>query len=233
MSEKQRILLVDDDPNISHLVRLYLEKEGFDVTESARGDEALEAFRRESPALVLLDVMLPGMDGLQVLKEIRKTSKVPVIMLTARDETFDKVLGLELGADDYVTKPFETKELVARVKAVLRRAPAESAPASGDADDTLRYPGLTVSLARYEVTYEGHELEMPPKELEVLFYLASHPNMVFTREQLLERVWGFDFFGDSRTVDVHIKRLREKIENVSDQWELKTVWGVGYKFEVK
>ena len=233
MSEKQRILLVDDDPNISHLVRLYLEKEGFDVTESARGDEALEAFRRESPALVLLDVMLPGMDGLQVLKEIRKTSKVPVIMLTARDETFDKVLGLELGADDYVTKPFETKELVARVKAVLRRAPAENAPASGDADDTLRYPGLTVSLARYEVTYEGHELEMPPKELEVLFYLASHPNMVFSREQLLERVWGFDFFGDSRTVDVHIKRLREKIENVSDQWELKTVWGVGYKFEVK
>ena len=204
MSEKQRILLVDDDPNISHLVRLYLEKEGFDVTESARGDEALEAFRRESPALVLLDVMLPGMDGLQVLKEIRKTSKVPVIMLTARDETFDKVLGLELGADDYVTKPFETKELVARVKAVLRRAPAESAPASGDADDTLRYPGLTVSLARYEVTYEGHELEMPPKELEVLFYLASHPNMVFTREQLLERVWCFDFFGDSSTVDVHI-----------------------------
>lgn len=234
MSEKQRILLVDDDPNISHLVRLYLEKEGFDVTESARGDEALETFRRESPALVLLDVMLPGMDGLQVLKEIRKTSKVPVIMLTARDETFDKVLGLELGADDYVTKPFETKELVARVKAVLRRAPAENAPASGDADDTLRYPGLTVSLARYEVTYEGHELEMPPKELEVLFYLASHPNMVFTREQLLERVWGFDFFGDSRTVDVHIKRLREKLPGCEKYgWEIHTVWRVGYKFEYK
>lgn len=234
MSEKQRILLVDDDPNISHLVRLYLEKEGFAVTESARGDEALEAFQRESPALVLLDVMLPGMDGLQVLKEIRKTSKAPVIMLTARDETFDKVLGLELGADDYVTKPFETKELVARVKAVLRRAPAESAPASGDADDTLRYPGLTVSLARYEVTYEGHELEMPPKELEVLFYLASHPNMVFTREQLLERVWGFDFFGDSRTVDVHIKRLREKLPGCEKYgWEIHTVWRVGYKFEYK
>ena len=234
MSEKQRILLVDDDPNISHLVRLYLEKEGFDVTEAARGDEALEAFRRESPVLVLLDVMLPGMDGLQVLKEIRKTSKAPVIMLTARDETFDKVLGLELGADDYVTKPFETKELVARVKAVLRRAPAESAPASGDADDTLRYPGLTVSLARYEVTYEGHELEMPPKELEVLFYLASHPNMVFTREQLLERVWGFDFFGDSRTVDVHIKRLREKLPGCEKYgWEIHTVWRVGYKFEYK
>ena len=235
MSEKQRILLVDDDPNISHLVRLYLEKEGFDVTEAARGDEALEAFRRESPALVLLDVMLPGMDGLQVLKEIRKTSKAPVIMLTARDETFDKVLGLELGADDYVTKPFETKELVARVKAVLRRAPAESPAApAGDADDTLRYPGLTVSLARYEVTYEGRELEMPPKELEVLFYLASHPNMVFTREQLLERVWGFDFFGDSRTVDVHIKRLREKLPDCEKYgWEIHTVWRVGYKFEYK
>ena len=234
MKDKPYILLVDDDPNISHLVRLYLEKEGFDVTESARGDEALEAFRRESPVLVLLDVMLPGMDGLQVLKEIRKTSKAPVIMLTARDETFDKVLGLELGADDYVTKPFETKELVARVKAVLRRAPAESAPASGDADDTLRYPGLTVSLARYEVTYEGHELEMPPKELEVLFYLASHPNMVFTREQLLERVWGFDFFGDSRTVDVHIKRLREKLPGCEKYgWEIHTVWRVGYKFEYK
>lgn len=235
MYEKQRILLVDDDPNISHLVRLYLEKEGFDVTEAARGDEALEAFRRETPALVLLDVMLPGMDGLQVLKEIRKTSKVPVIMLTARDETFDKVLGLELGADDYVTKPFETKELVARVKAVLRRAPAESPAApAGDADDTLRFPGLTVSLARYEVTYEGRELEMPPKELEVLFYLASHPNMVFTREQLLERVWGFDFFGDSRTVDVHIKRLREKLPDCEKYgWEIHTVWRVGYKFEYK
>ena len=235
MSEKQRILLVDDDPNISHLVRLYLEKECFDVTEAARGDEALEAFRRETPALVLLDVMLPGMDGLQVLKEIRKTSKVPVIMLTARDETFDKVLGLELGADDYVTKPFETKELVARVKAVLRRAPAESPAApAGDADDTLRFPGLTVSLARYEVTYEGRELEMPPKELEVLFYLASHPNLVFTREQLLERVWGFDFFGDSRTVDVHIKRLREKLPDCEKYgWEIHTVWRVGYKFEYK
>ena len=235
MSEKQRILLVDDDPNISHLVRLYLEKEGFDVTESARGDEALEAFKREAPALVLLDVMLPGMDGLQMLKEIRKTSKAPVIMLTARDETFDKVLGLELGADDYVTKPFETKELVARVKAVLRRAPAENASAaSEDQDDTLRFPGLTVSLARYEVTYEGHELEMPPKELEVLFYLASHPNMVFTREQLLERVWGFDFFGDSRTVDVHIKRLREKLPGCEKYgWEIHTVWRVGYKFEYK
>ncbi len=233
MSEKQRILLVDDDPNISHLVRLYLEKEGFAVSEAARGDTALEAFHKELPALVLLDVMLPGLDGLQVLKEIRKTSKVPVIMLTAKDETFDKVLGLELGADDYITKPFETKELVARVKAVLRRAPAaEEKPA--DNDDTLRFPQLTISLSRYEVTYEGRELEMPPKELEVLYYLASHPNMVFTREQLLERVWGFDFFGDSRTVDVHIKRLREKLPECEKYgWEIHTVWRVGYKFEYK
>lgn len=234
MSEKLRILLVDDDPNISHLVRLYLEKEGFDVTESARGDDALKCFAQETPALVLLDVMLPGLDGLQVLKEIRKTSKIPVIMLTARDETFDKVLGLELGADDYITKPFETKELVARVKAVLRRAPSTDSSQPADKDDTLRFPQLTISLARYEVTYEGRELEMPPKELEVLYYLASHPNMVFTREQLLERVWGFDFFGDSRTVDVHIKRLREKLTECEKYgWEIHTVWRVGYKFEYK
>ena len=229
-------MLVDDDPNISHLVRLYLEKEGFAVTEADRGDTAVEEFRKASPALVLLDVMLPGMDGLAVLKEIRKTSKVPVIMLTARDETFDKVLGLELGADDYITKPFETKELVARVKAVLRRAPeADAAPSASDQpDDTLRFPELTVSLARYEVTYQGRQVEMPPKELEVLYYLASHPNMVFTREQLLERVWGFDFFGDSRTVDVHIKRLREKLPGCEQYgWEIHTVWRVGYKFEYK
>ncbi len=234
MPEKQRILLVDDDPNISHLVRLYLEKEGFDVTEAARGDDALSSFQKEAPSLVLLDVMLPGLDGLQVLKEIRKTSKVPVIMLTARDETFDKVLGLELGADDYITKPFESKELVARVKAVLRRAPSGEGGASAEVDDTLRFPQLTVSLARYEVTYEGHQVEMPPKELEVLYYLASHANKVFTREQLLERVWGFDFFGDSRTVDVHIKRLREKLPNCEQYgWEIHTVWRVGYKFESK
>ena len=234
MSEKQRILLVDDDPNISHLVRLYLEKEGFEVTESARGDDALVTFQQSVPDLVLLDVMLPGMDGLQVLREIRKTSKAPVIMLTARDETFDKVLGLELGADDYITKPFETKELVARVKAVLRRAPSTESEKPADKDDTLRFPQLTISLARYEVTYEGRELEMPPKELEVLYYLASHPNLVFTREQLLERVWGFDFFGDSRTVDVHIKRLREKLPECEKYgWEIHTVWRVGYKFEYK
>ena len=232
MPDKQRILLVDDDRNISHLIRLYLEKEGFEVCEAARGDEGLAAFRRQAPALVLLDVMLPGVDGLEVLREIRKTSKIPVIMLTAKDETFDKVLGLELGADDYITKPFENKELVARVKAVLRRSNAEANP--DDTDDILTFPGLTVSLARYEMTYKGNAVDMPPKELEVLYFLASHPNMVFTREQLLERVWGFDFFGDSRTVDVHIKRLREKLVGCeSHGWEIHTVWRVGYKFEIK
>ena len=232
MSEKQRILLVDDDANISHLVRLYLEKEGFEVTEAFRGDEALASFRKKQPDLVLLDVMLPGVDGLHVLKEIRKACKTPVIMLTAKDETFDKVLGLELGADDYITKPFENKELVARVKAVLRRSPGDCGEASPE--DTLSFPQLTVSLARYEVTYEGHGVEMPPKELEVLYYLASHPNMVYTREQLLERVWGFDFFGDSRTVDVHIKRLREKLPGCERYgWQIHTVWRVGYKFEYK
>ena len=232
MADKQKILLVDDDVNISHLLRLYLEKGGFDVIEAARGDDGLAAFRREPPDLVLLDVMLPGMDGLDVLREIRKVSKVPVIMLTAKDETFDKVLGLELGADDYITKPFENKELVARVKAVLRRSPGDVK--QEDKDDILSFPGLTVSLARYEVSYEEKPVEMPPKELEVLYYLASHPNMVFTREQLLERVWGFEFFGDSRTVDVHIKRLREKLAGCEKYgWEIYTVWRVGYKFAYK
>ncbi len=233
MSDRQRILLIDDDMNIRRLIRLYLEKEGFEVSEAGRGDEGLSAFRSKAPALVLLDVMLPGVDGLQVLKEIRKTSKAPVIMLTAKDETFDKVLGLELGADDYITKPFENKELVARVKAVLRRSPAENQPTE-EQDDTLSFPSLTVSLKRYEVCYEGKQVEMPPKELEVLYYLAAHPNMVFTREQLLERVWGFDFFGDSRTVDVHIKRLREKLTGCEQYgWEIHTVWRGGYKFECK
>ena len=236
MSDKQRILLVDDDPNISHLVRLYLEKNGYEVEECDRGDKAMEAFHRFQPALVLLDIMLPGMDGLEVLREIRKVSKVPAIMLTAKDETFDKVLGLELGADDYITKPFENKEMVARVKAVLRRAPdqQEAAQPAKEQDDCLRFPELTVSLKRYEVTYEGKEVDMPPKELEVLYYLASHPNMVFTREQLLEQVWEFDFFGDSRTVDVHIKRLREKLPDSEKYgWKIHTVWRVGYKFEFK
>ena len=230
MKDKLRILLVDDDPNIAHLVRLYLEKEGFDVTTAARGDDALTEFRRDPPALMLLDVMLPGIDGWQVLKAVRKTSSIPIIMLTAKDETFDKVLGLELGADDYITKPFDTKELVARVKAVLRRTQG----AEEEKQEGLSFPGLTVSLTQYEVHYEGRKIDMPPKELEVLYFLASHQNQVFTREQLLEQVWGFDFFGDSRTVDVHIKRLREKLQGSEKYgWCIKTVWGVGYKFEMK
>ena len=229
MKDKQTIMVVDDDPNIAQLVKLYLEKEGFEVTVETRGDDAVDAFQKNPPSLMLLDIMLPGMDGLQVCRAIRQISTIPIIMLSAKDETFDKVLGLELGADDYVTKPFEGKELVARVKAVLRR----SSP--GDSEkDTLSFPGLTISLEKYEVHYQGKLLEMPPKELEVLYFLAAHQNRVFTREQLLEQVWGFDFFGDSRTVDVHIKRLREKlVDSEALGWTIRTVWGVGYKFEVK
>lgn len=230
MKDKPYILLVDDDPNISRLVQLYLEKEGFEVRTADRGDDALSEFRKLPPDLMLLDVMLPGMDGWQVLKAIRKTSTIPIIMLTAKDETFDKVLGLELGADDYITKPFDTKELVARVKAVLRRTQG----AEEEKQEGLSFPGLTVSLTQYEVHYEGRKIDMPPKELEVLYFLASHQNQVFTREQLLEQVWGFDFFGDSRTVDVHINRLREKLQGSEKYgWCIKTVWGVGYKFEMK
>ncbi len=229
MNDKQTILVVDDDPNIAQLVKLYLEKEGFSVTVETRGDTAVEAFQKNPPSLMLLDIMLPGMDGLQVCRAVRQISQIPIIMLSAKDETFDKVLGLELGADDYITKPFEGKELVARVKAVLRRS------GSGEGEkDTLSFPGLTVSLEKYEVHYQGKLLEMPPKELEVLYFLAAHQNRVFTREQLLEQVWGFDFFGDSRTVDVHIKRLREKLQGSEALgWQIRTVWGVGYKFEVK
>ena len=231
MKDKPYILIVDDDPNIAHLVQLYLEKEGFEVKVAQRGDDALNEFRRLPPDLMLLDLMLPGVDGWQVLKTIRKTSTIPVIMLTAKDETFDKVLGLELGADDYVTKPFDAKELVARVKAVLRRTQGSG---DGEKNDSVSFPGLTVSLSKYEVHYQGRPVEMPPKELEVLYFLASHANMVFTREQLLEQVWGFDFFGDSRTVDVHIKRLREKLTGCEELgWHIRTVWGVGYKFEIK
>ena len=230
MKDKPYILLVDDDPNISRLVQLYLEKEGFEVKTADRGDDALAQFRKLPPDLMLLDVMLPGMDGWQVLKAVRKTSSIPIIMLTAKDETFDKVLGLELGADDYITKPFDTKELVARVKAVLRRTQGSD----DDKGDTLAFPGLTVSLTQYEVNDQGEKVEMPPKELEVLYFLASHQNQVFTREQLLEQVWGFDFYGDSRTVDVHIKRLREKLPECEKHgWCIRTVWGVGYKFEMK
>ena len=224
-----KILLVDDDPNIRQLVNLYLVKEGFEVTMAASGDEALKKFKASPPNLMLLDIMLPGIDGWQVCREVRKISNVPIIMLSAKDETFDKVLGLELGADDYVAKPFDMKELVARIKAVSRRfQPAEVQ------DKELVFPGLTVNLNQYTVNFMGKPLDMPPKELELLYYLASHPGMVYTREQLLEQVWGYDYFGDSRTVDVHVKRLREKLsEGESLGWLIKTVWGVGYKFEVK
>ena len=228
---KTKILLVDDDPNIRQLVNLYLAREGFEVDMAERGDEALKKVLASPPNLMLLDVMLPGMDGWQVLREVRKTSNVPIIMLTAKDETFDKVLGLELGADDYIAKPFDMKELVARIKAVVRRY---QTPDSADANKALTFPGLTVNISQYTVNYMGKELEMPPKELELLNFLASHPNQVFTREQLLEQVWGYDYFGDSRTVDVHVKRLREKLtEGEKLGWQIKTVWGVGYKFEVK
>jgi two-component system OmpR family response regulator len=225
---RTKILLVDDDPNIRQLVGLYLTREGFEVQEAERGDEALKAFRASAPNLILLDIMLPGMDGWQVCREVRKVSNIPIIMLTAKDETFDKVLGLELGADDYIAKPFEPKELVARIKAVIRRYQSADAP-----DKELVFPGLTVNISHYTVSYRGREVEMPPKELELLYFLASHPGAVFTREQLLEQVWGYDFFGDSRTVDVHIKRLREKLDGEGLGWNIKTVWGVGYKFEVK
>ena len=230
MADKPYILLVDDDPNIRRLVQLYLEKEGFRVVCADRGDDALNIFRKEPPDLMLLDVMLPGMDGWSVLKSVRKTSAIPIIMLTAKDETFDKVLGLELGADDYITKPFESKELVARIKAVLRRTQTPE-----EKTDVLSFPALTVSLAQYEVLYEGNKVDMPPKELEVLYFLASHPNQVFTRDQLLEQVWGFNFVGDSsRTVDVHIKRIREKLPDCEKHgWLIRTIWGVGYKFEIK
>ncbi len=224
-----KILLVDDDPNIRELLNLYLKKEGFEVAMASRGDEALQLFKTSPPNLMLLDIMLPGMDGWQVCREVRKISNIPIIMLTAKDETFDKVLGLELGADDYVAKPFDMKELVARIKAVSRRFQAADAP-----DRELVFPGLTININQYTVMYMGRELEMPPKELELLHFLASHPGMVFTREQLLEQVWGYDYFGDSRTVDVHVKRLREKLtEGEKLGWQIKTVWGVGYKFEVK
>ena len=226
---KTKIMVVDDDPNIRELVRLYLEKEGFEVTCAERGDEAVKLFRATPPNLMLLDVMLPGMDGWQVCREVRKISNIPIIMLTAKDETFDKVLGLELGADDYIVKPFDMKELVARIKAVIRRFQAADAP-----EKELVFPGLTINISQYTVTYMGKPLEMPPREIELLYFLASHPGMVFTREQLLEQVWGYDYFGDSRTVDVHVKRLREKLSGGEELgWQIKTVWGVGYKFEVK
>ena len=236
MAEKQRILIVDDDYNIADLISLYLTKECFETKIVGDGEEALRVFPEFQPNLILLDLMLPGIDGYQVCRELRSTSQVPIIMLSAKGEIFDKVLGLELGADDYMIKPFDSKELVARVKAVLRRyqLPVQM-PASSVTEqhgNFVEYPDLIVNLTNYSVIYNGHSIELPPKELELLYFLASSPNQVFTREQLLDHIWGYEYIGDTRTVDVHIKRLREKIKG-NDKWALTTVWGIGYKFEVK
>lgn len=225
--QKEKILVVDDDKNICDLLRMYLEKEGYTVAMAHNGVDAVNAFGVENPDLVLLDIMLPQLDGWQVCREIRKTSEKPIIMLTAKDETFDKVLGLELGADDYVTKPFDTKEIVARIKAVLRRTSA----VKGGGMKEVRYDKLTINLSNYEMKVDGVAVDTPPKELELIYHLASNPDRVFTRDQLLDDVWGFDYYGDSRTVDVHIKRLRDKLKGVSPEWELRTIWSVGYKFE--
>ena len=224
----KKALIIEDDGNIAELLRLYLEKDGFEVQRAADGGEGLELFRAFAPDLILLDIMLPVLDGWGVLREVRKAGRTPVIMLTARSETPDKVSGLENGADDYITKPFEPKELIARIHAVLRRS---DEPEEKKAN-RLEFDKLVVDLDSYELIVDGKRVDTPPKELELLFHLASAPNRVFTRNQLLDEVWGFDYFGDSRTVDVHVKRLREKLEGVSEQWSLKTVWGVGYKFEV-
>ena len=228
--DNKKILVVDDDENICELLRLYLEKDGFQTVVANDGEQALTSVQIHNPDLILLDIMLPSLDGWQVCREIRKTSNVPIIMLTAKGETFDKVLGLELGADDYVTKPFDTKEVVARMKAVLRRSNESE---KSDAAREVRYDKLRINITNYELAVDGVQIDTPPKELELVYHLASNPNRVYTRDQLLDEVWGFDYYGDSRTVDVHVKRLREKLEGVSDKWSLKTVWGVGYKFEVK
>ncbi len=225
---KIKILVVDDDQNICELLRLYIEKDGNSVILANDGLEAINKFKNETPDLILLDIMLPKLDGWQVCREIRKNSDVPIIMLTAKGEPFDKILGLELGADDYVTKPFNTQEIIARIKAVLRRTQKNDEHIKEVCFDKLR-----INLTNYELEVDGKLIDTPPKELELIFHLASSPNRVFTRDQLLDEVWGFDYYGDSRTVDVHVKRLREKLENISDKWSLKTVWSVGYKFEVK
>ncbi|MBD8929909.1 MAG: DNA-binding response regulator [Clostridiales bacterium] len=227
-----KILVVDDDLNICELLKLYLENDGYVVYTANDGKQAVDMFKNKTPDLVLLDIMLPKMDGWQVCREIRKTSSVPIIMLTAKGETFDKVLGLELGADDYVVKPFDTKEVMARVKAVLRRTKGDS-EATEDKKKTVIYDNLEINIQNYEMKVKGVPVDTPPKELELIYHFASNPNRVYTRDQLLDEVWGFDYYGDSRTVDVHVKRLREKLEGVSDKWCLKTVWGVGYKFETK
>ncbi len=224
-----KILIVDDDKNICELLRLYIEKEGFDTCMAHDGRQALNLFTSFSPDLILLDIMLPELDGWQVCREIRKTSDCPIIMLTAKGEVFDKVLGLELGADDYVVKPFESKEVVARINAVLRR----TGKSDTAGQKVVNFENLSINLTNYELKVKGNQVDTPPKEMELIYHLASNPNRVFTRDQLLDEVWGFDYYGDSRTVDVHVKRLREKLEGVSEKWALKTVWGVGYKFEVK
>ena len=231
MASKQKILIVDDDSNIAELISLYLTKEFYEVQIVGDGEQALKVFDSFQPNLILLDLMLPGMDGYQVCREIRTRSNVPIIMLSAKGEVFDKVLGLELGADDYMIKPFDSKELVARVKAVLRRfQPAK--PDASSSTKVVEYPDLTINQTNYSVIYNGNIIDMPPKELELLYFLASSPNQVFTREQLLDHIWGYEYIGDTRTVDVHIKRLREKIKD-HEAWRLATVWGIGYKFEVK
>lgn len=232
MVNKQKILIVDDDNNIAELIALYLTKECFETSIVNDGEEALKEFQTFRPNLILLDLMLPGIDGYQVCREIRQKSDVPIIMLSAKGETFDKVLGLELGADDYIIKPFDSKELVARVRAVLRRFQVkEPAPAPSN-EKCVNYPDLSVNLTNYSVLYRGAHVDMPPKELELLYFLASSPNQVFTREQLLDHIWGYEYIGDTRTVDVHIKRIRAKIKD-HQTWSISTVWGIGYKFEVK
>lgn len=232
MAAKQKILIVDDDVNIAELISLYLIKECFDTMIVNDGEDALSVFPSYQPNLVLLDLMLPGIDGYQVCRELRKESQIPIIMLSAKGEIFDKVLGLELGADDYMIKPFDSKELVARVKAVLRRYQPSSNISNTQQGNYVEYPDLIINLTNYSVIYYGKPVDMPPKELELLYFLASSPNQVFTREQLLDRIWGYEYAGDSRTVDVHIKRLREKIKDHSN-WSITTVWAVGYKFEVR
>ena len=234
---KQKILIVDDDNNIAELISLYLMKECFDTMIVEDGEKALEQFGQFQPNLILLDLMLPGIDGYQVCREVRRTSNVPIIMLSAKGEVFDKVLGLELGADDYIIKPFDSKELVARVKAVLRRTQTQAASLaaalpSENLGEYVEYPDLLINLTNYSVIYKGQNVDMPPKELELLYFLASSPNQVFTREQLLDHIWGYEYVGDTRTVDVHIKRIREKIHD-NEYWSISTVWSIGYKFGVK
>ena len=232
MVSKQKILIVDDDNNIAELISLYMTKECFETKIVGDGESALEAVDSFAPNLILLDLMLPGIDGYQVCREVRTKNSVPIIMLSAKGEVFDKVLGLELGADDYIEKPFDSKELVARVKAVLRRYKPASQEPTAKAEKGVEYPDLSINLTNYSVIYMGNSIDMPPKELELLYFLASSPNHVFTREQLLDQIWGYEYIGDTRTVDVHIKRLREKIKD-HDAWKISTIWGVGYKFEVK